>query len=116
VIEHLPLPQQLTLIEQARRVLAPGGLLILETPNPENLFVGACWFHYDPTHRAPLPPDLLQFMVDRAGFVSSRILRMNDAPQQQHLPNLEIEAIRVLNHHLFGGRDYAVLAARPATA
>jgi O-antigen chain-terminating methyltransferase len=39
----------------------PGGLLILETPNPENLVVGACTFWYDPTHIRPLPPAMMRF-------------------------------------------------------
>ena len=34
LIEHLPFELLATLLEQAQRVFAPGGILLLETPNP----------------------------------------------------------------------------------
>src|SRR5262249_53567457 len=49
LIEHLPFERVITLLDEARRVLRPGGLIILETPNPENLAVGHRWFYMDPT-------------------------------------------------------------------
>ena len=49
------------LIEHARRVVQPGGVVLFETPNPENLVVGACNFYVDPTHRNPMPPALMAF-------------------------------------------------------
>ena len=57
VIEHIGFNDLVALLDEARRVLRPGGMLVLETPNPENLVVGACNFYYDPTHRQPLPPE-----------------------------------------------------------
>jgi hypothetical protein len=49
-------------------VLQPGGLLIMETPNPENLVVGANTFYLDPSHERPIPPPLLAFAAEHAGF------------------------------------------------
>ena len=44
IAEHLPFEVLQQLVKHTLRVLKPGGLLILETPNPENLSVGACSF------------------------------------------------------------------------
>jgi len=37
LIEHIPFEAMLELFEEVRRVLRPGGLVMLETPSPENL-------------------------------------------------------------------------------
>jgi O-antigen chain-terminating methyltransferase len=88
VVEHLTFEDLQTLITQAHRVLTPGGLLILETPNPENLAVAAYSFYMDPTHIKPIPPDLLAFTTEYAGFIQNKILRLqqpNDAHEQTNL-------------------------------
>jgi glycosyltransferase involved in cell wall biosynthesis len=41
LIEHLPLDSLRTFLEEARRTLVPSGLLMLESPNPESIKVGA---------------------------------------------------------------------------
>src|SRR6185312_2159942 len=64
LVEHLPYEVLIRMVDEALRVLRPGGLLILETPNPENLTVGSYWFYMDPTHRNPIPPPLLQWIVE----------------------------------------------------
>ncbi|MFT3791168.1 MAG: methionine biosynthesis protein MetW [Rudaea sp.] len=77
IIEHVTLETLLELIDEAHRVVQPGGLVIFETPNPENVVVGACNFYIDPTHRRPLPPVLTQFLVESGGFVDVAIHRVN---------------------------------------
>ena len=49
IAEHLPFEVLQQLVMHTLRVLKPGGLLILETPNPENVSVGTCSFYMDPT-------------------------------------------------------------------
>ena len=80
--EHLPFAVLQTLLAQARRVLVPGGLLILETPNPENLVVGTASFYIDPTHLRPLPSQLLSFLAEYQGFDHVKLLRLQ---QEAHL-------------------------------
>jgi O-antigen chain-terminating methyltransferase len=77
VAEHLPFPQILQLFDEVRRVLRPEGMFIMETPNPENLIVGACTFWNDPTHLQPLPPEPMRFVMENRGFTRVEILRLH---------------------------------------
>lgn len=79
LIEHLPFETMIALMDECRRVLRPGGLMILETPNPENLMVGAFSFYMDPTHRNPLPPGLMFWLARSRGFAEVRIERLTHA-------------------------------------
>lgn len=78
IAEHLLFADLQTLLTQARRVLVPGGLLILETPNPENLVVGSATFYIDPSHQRPLPSQLLSFLVEYQGFEGVKLLRLQE--------------------------------------
>jgi SAM-dependent methyltransferase len=80
VVEHMAFDDVRALTTEALRVLKPGGLLILETPNPENLVVGATNFYIDPTHLRPIPSELLSFVVEYTGFERHKIVRLNESP------------------------------------
>lgn len=111
IAEHLPFDVLQTLFAQARRVLVPGGLLILETPNPENLVVGTASFYIDPTHQRPLPSQLLTFMAEHEGFGLVKLLRLQEAPA------LATQAHVCLYDVLAGASpDYAIVAQMPAQA
>lgn len=111
VVEHIGFEQVYELVCQALRVLQPGGLLILETPNPENLVVGTSSFYLDPTHQRPLPPQLLAFVPEHAGFERSKILRL------QHDPDLLQHPAPTLWQVLNGASpDYAVVAQKAGPA
>ncbi len=90
IIEHLTFPTRLALIREACRALRPGGLLILETPNPENILVGTWSFHLDPTHIAPIPPMIMPFLAEYAGFSQSVILRLNADPLEDDPSLLDV--------------------------
>lgn len=80
LVEHLPHNDLVSLINEVWRTLRPGGLVILETPNPENLFVSSVSFHFDSTHVRPLPPLLLSFVLEHVGFNQVAIWRLQDDP------------------------------------
>ncbi|RWC92552.1 MAG: methyltransferase domain-containing protein [Mesorhizobium sp.] len=107
MVEHVPTDYLIELLEECNRVLVDDGLLILETPNPESVTVGAHTFHLDPTHKSPLPPILLEFLVEQAGFAETAILRLNGEPM------LEAGPIERSIHLMFEvARDYACLARK----
>lgn len=116
IIEHVPLDTLIELIEEAHRVIQPGGLVIFETPNPENVVVGACNFYIDPTHQRPLPPVLTQFLVEAGGFVDVAIHRVNaellprvlDEPGENDPPALRT-ALAYLRQVFLCAPDYAVV-------
>lgn len=112
-LEHIPFLSQLSLFEICLEKLAPGGIVIFELPNPENLQVGGSTFFKDPTHSAPLFPDVLAFFLKSVGFVDIEVLRLNSYPEQ-HLLTGNDENIMKLNKLLYGPQDYAVIAHKPA--
>ena len=112
VVEHLPFSRLLAVVEESLRVLNPGGVLILETPNPENLLVGADRFYIDPTHQRPIPPPLLQFVAEHLGFVDVEVLRLHPMQQADWFVEASPDRQR-LNDLLFGAQDYAVVARKP---
>jgi O-antigen chain-terminating methyltransferase len=112
VIEHLATESLIALLIEAHRVLVPGGLLLLETPNPDNVLVGATSFYLDPTHRHPIPAPLLRVMLEFSKFdvVESLALQPNDEmrefAQAEHWPP-------TLLRLLAGPRDIGVVARKP---
>jgi O-antigen chain-terminating methyltransferase len=78
VVEHVTFDQLQKLISESLRVLRPGGLLILETPNPENLVVASANFYLDPTHIKPIPPSLLSFVTEFTGFKRNKVVRLRN--------------------------------------
>ena len=78
IAEHIDFSDLRLLIQEALRVLKPAGLLILETPNPENITVGTVNFYLDPTHQKPIPPPLLSFLPEYYGFSRVKTLRLQE--------------------------------------
>jgi len=108
VVEHLPHSRLCALIDEALRILRPGGLLILETPNPQNLVVGASSFYLDPTHLNPIPPALLRFVAEARGFVNVEVKPMHPVPEYARPYGVEIPDY--LADLLYGPQDYGILA------
>ncbi len=77
VVEHMTYPVLQEVLTEINRVLRKGGMMILETPNPENLIVGTCNFYFDPTHISKIPPTLLEILVKDAGMDNTEILRLH---------------------------------------
>ena len=120
LVEHIPVDRLIHLLDLSVRALEPGGLLILETPNPENLVVGASSFYIDPSHLRPLPPGLLAFLVEARGFarVETRFLHPDTAatlqsPKDSSAWSADLAPlVELINNRLYGPRDYAVIGRR----
>ena len=118
VVEHLDTEELLGLIAAAHHALRPGGCLLLETPNPTNLVMGACDFYADPTHRAPLPPHLLEYLVSVQGFGAIEVRHLHPRTESlRQVLDLPMDAalkpfIEVVAQRLYGPQDYAILGYR----
>lgn len=70
--EHLPLAGLVDILDQALRVLRPGGLLLLHGFNSESVILAATDGGSQPR---PLPPEVMRWLVEARGFYSTRIAR-----------------------------------------
>ena len=127
VIEHFEPAYINAFVEVAFAKLRPGAPIVLETINP------ACWYAFfssyirDYTHKQPVHPETLSFLMSAAGFerVELRYLApVAESEKLQHLttpPGLPlsdvVEALNLnvdrLNTLLFSFQDYAAVGRRP---
>ncbi|MGD9572523.1 MAG: class I SAM-dependent methyltransferase [Thermoleophilia bacterium] len=123
VVEHLWPADQVRLARLCAAALRPGGLIVIETPNPKSLIAGAINFWCDPTHLRPVYPETLAFILERTGFDDVQIEYLAPVPDEHRAnpvadppPGTEAafaqvdEALRRLDSLVFGDRDYAVIA------
>jgi O-antigen chain-terminating methyltransferase len=110
--EHLTPAAVRHLLAEAKRVLCPGGCLLLETANPASLWSHARDWGRDPMHRWSPHPETLQFMAERAGFNVVNALFTAPVPEQDRLKGLDADPER-LNDVLFGPRDFVLVAEKP---
>jgi SAM-dependent methyltransferase len=108
IVEHIPFPELMKIFNECFRVTANGGIVIFETPNPENLTVGSLNFNYDPSHLKPIPPQLLAFCLEYTGFTNIEILPLHP----EKVTNNPDENVQEALSRLFGPRDYAVIAKK----
>ena len=107
IVEHLPLETLFKFLDETVRVLKPGGMIIFETPNPQNVLVGSCNFYFDPTHRNPLPSEVMKFFVESRGFVRVGILPLN--PSNEVPVEGDSELVNRFNRYFYGPMDYGLV-------
>ena len=124
-VEHLDPADYTHLVLEAVRKLAPGGVLAIETQNPECLAIFSQSFYIDPTHVRPIPAAQMRYLFTQAGLedVTTHYL----SPASAHLPVLpELtaaadsesiatfnKAVQRFNATFFGGMDYGVIGRKP---
>lgn len=87
-IEHISFEEQLFFLKESFRTLKPGGLLLLETPNIENINVVTNSFHLDPSHTKPINKYLLNHMLEYTGFNWCSSFGVNVAPINKNKINI----------------------------
>jgi len=110
LIEHLDLSDLVAFLDAAYESLVPGGMLLCETPNPENLMVSAYYFHFDPTHRRPIPPPVARFLLESRGFACVEVVRPPGSGGE--VPSDAATWHPLLQKALFAAADYAVIARK----
>jgi SAM-dependent methyltransferase len=124
VIEHLGPESLRDLVRTAMLKLAPGGVLLAETVNPQCLTTFSGAFYVDLSHQNPIHPEAARFLWESLGFRRVNILYVSPYPEEMRLREMvrrddesyEDEIARVLNENiqrlndlLYGYQDYAVV-------
>jgi O-antigen chain-terminating methyltransferase len=107
IIEHLPFEMLVELFTETARVLKPGGLVIFETPNPQNVIVGSYTFYLDPTHRHPLPSALVKFLAEFQGLYQVRIMNLHPRAEQARVESYELA--ERFNNYFYSSQDYSIV-------
>jgi 2-polyprenyl-3-methyl-5-hydroxy-6-metoxy-1,4-benzoquinol methylase len=106
VVEHLPPERLPELVKLCARCLAPGGVIAIETPNPECLAIFATHFYLDPTHTRPVPHPLLRFYLEEFGIGNIEVKKLSAAVDSMPALATLPEEFRAA---FFDGLDYAVI-------
>lgn len=128
VVEHFEPAYINAFVEAAFTKLRPGAPIVLETINP------ACWYAFfssyirDYTHKQPVHPETLSFLMGAAGFVRVDLRYLSPVADTEKLRHLTattpdtpladvVEAFNLnvdrLNTLLFSFQDYAAVGRRP---
>jgi SAM-dependent methyltransferase len=129
VVEHLEPAYLAALLEEAARVICPGGIIVLETINPTSWVAFFESYIRDLTHVRPLHPETLQFLLRVSGFGDVQIRFSSPVDPLARLQTLSPPAASAddaladlvatlndntarLNARLFGDQDYAVVGMK----
>ena len=113
LLEHLPPPSLVRLLQLSAAKLRPGGILVAETINPLSPLALRNYFA-DLTHAQPLVPETLELLVRQAGFADVEKRFLNEPEERLAAPDDPVLARNVarLNELLFAPLDYAIVARR----
>ena len=127
VVEHLEPAYLARMLALCYLKLKYGYYLIVETVNPLS-FVSFVNFYIDMTHKRPVHPETLQYLLSASGFRLCERKFLSPVPDEQRLKKLtessEVsESLRknielcncnvdLLNSILFGAQDYAVIGKK----
>jgi SAM-dependent methyltransferase len=109
VVEHMGPDQIIELVALCQRAMTPGGVIAIETVNPD-CDTAMRNFYLDPTHIRPVPARMLRFILESAGFQVEAMVFSAPCPGVVAEPHLSVregwpDAVRLY-------QDYAVIAHR----
>lgn len=125
-IEHFLPPRVVYFANLSARKLRPSGVALYETPNPECLTVFAHAFYLDFTHVWPYHPQVMNFVMQAAGFTDVKLLFSSPIDPAARLPQLVDDGVfgnqtgaynraaEFINRLVLGPQDYAVVGRRRA--
>lgn len=103
LIEHMTFAELFDFLVLCRERLSPNGLLILETPNCDNLLVSAKTFNYDHTHKQKVTALFITNLLSYIGFKD--IKTQNIHPIKHKLKS-------AVDQLLYCGQDLSITAIR----
>ena len=121
VIEYLPSNLQLELVSLCATKLKPGGLLVLETINPDSDVPFGRNSHIDPSHLRPIYAEVLRSMVDSNGLHDATVAVLAPRPvpvasagdpSGSHNGGSSMESAPAADL-IAGALAYAIIAHRP---
>ena len=134
VVEHLEADYLMQLLGAVQRTLRPGSRVVLETINPASWAAFFSAYVRDITHRHPLHPDTLGYLLRASGFVDVTIVYRAPIPDAAKLQRAAVDPAlaatpggaavcalaQTVNQHAdrlnelaFAEQDYAAIATRP---
>jgi O-antigen chain-terminating methyltransferase len=127
VVEHLAPDYLIRLLELCHRKLKCGCYIVIETVNPLSFFSFANFF-IDLTHKRPLHPQTLHFLLNSNGLRDIEVKYLAPVPDDSRLQPLPVPEspeeglwlstdiynrnIGLLNNILFGPQDYAMIGKK----
>ena len=118
VVEHLPVEAFFALFREAARVLRPGGLLMIETPNAESIAITASDFWRDPTHLAPRHVAALTVLAREHGFEIAEVRAVHELAEGMRIPIRDEDprelqrVIHAINDRFFAPADLRLVLRR----
>ena len=118
VLEHFPADTAAELINEVARALVPGGTFVAAVPNAGSLSVLGYDFWRDPTHVRFYDPQLIAFLVTRAGLSVSEVGAnpLNDPGPPPETAPLDFVGYPSLNGEIVAAVQAAIAAATPPPA
>ncbi len=134
VVEHLEADYLMQLLGAAHRTLRPGSRVVLETINPASWTAFFSAYVRDITHRHPLHPETLGYLLRACGFVDVTTVYRAPIPDAAKLQRAVVDPTlaatpagaavcalaETINQHAdrlnglaFAEQDYAAIARRP---
>ncbi len=115
VIEHLEFEYLEEMLELAYKKLSPGGIIVLETVNPLSWFSFSHIYLLDPTHKLPVHPMMLEFLLKSIGFVNVKLSfselpdkRLKELPKGSENYAIFNENFDLLNDLIFSETIYSI--------
>ena len=119
VIEHLEFSYLYEMVGEIKRVLKENGIILFETPNPDNVTVATKNFYTDPTHLRLIPYSLLSFVIKDHGFSVTHKWGVNESPHVEKSTCIydviggaspDYTIFGLVNQNAFGGKVENVLS------
>ena len=126
VVEHLEPEYLIKMLSLCYQKLIYGGYILAETVNPLSFF-SSVNFYIDMSHKKPIHPETLKFLLGSSGFREIETRFFSPVPDDIRLKKIDAEGagekdrkrIEVYNHNidmlnaiLYGAQDYAAIGKK----